>query len=195
MIIILKLHAEPFVRFSINVCCSKSAGGRGNCHISLFCCHCNPSKGSHCSLSNQQLKFVCMGRWEKWNSNPGLSWDSTVKWKFVFWEIISEGNEQGQGMPCPAGSSQILMSQYLQQLRKANLSLGVLCCPQTWDWPVLSALNFQLVWWQHCVGEHSRMRLELVSCVKLSVMKTSTSFPPLREGEALSLRGFFFPSL
>lgn len=42
------------------------------------------------------------------------------------------------------------------------------------------------------LGEHSRMRLELVSCVKLSVVKNSTSYPPLREHEALSLRGVLF---
>lgn len=68
-------------------------------------------------------------------------------------------------MPCPDGSSQIMLSRYFQQLRKTNLSLGVLCCPRIWDWLVLSAHNFQLFWWQHwqcCRAQQNEAGIGLV---------------------------------
>lgn len=97
-------------------------------------------------------------------------------------------------MPCPAGSAQSLMSQNFQQLRKqiwalefcAALESGTGHC---WVPSIFSCYDDST----GSVGEHSRMRLGLVSCVnKLSLMKTSTLYTPLREGEALSLKRFFF---
>lgn len=88
---------------------------------------------------------------------------------------------------CSANAFSNLEKQIWALEFSAALEPGTGCC---WVPSVFSFCDDSI----DSAAEHSRMRLRLVSCAKLSVIKTSTTYPPLREHETLSLRGFFFLS-